>query len=139
MKTYINKFKPFLFAAVFALTVFGISAQAQMMMAKKGAPTVVMIKATWCGACQKVDPIMRQLRSDYGGKLHFVVFDVSDEAAEARSAAKAKSLGLSSFFQANKKKTSTVAIFDKAKKKVFTTNHNYDREAYVAAFDKALK
>lgn len=132
-----RKLKLILTGAAFVVAVFGISAQAQMM-AKKDAPTVVLIKAAWCSACQKVDPIFQELRGNYGDKLNFVVLDVTDEAAESTSAAKAKSLGLASFFEANKKKTSTVAIFKKGKR-LYITDHNYDREAYVGAFNNALK
>ncbi|MEJ7847096.1 MAG: thioredoxin family protein [Pyrinomonadaceae bacterium] len=137
MKTIIKKLTPFLFAAAIIFGAQAITANAQMMMARKGAPTVVLIKAAWCNACQKVDPIFTELKREYGGKLHFVVLDVTDEAAVTASAAKAKSLGLSKFFAANKKKTSTVAVFKKGKQ-LFITDHNYDRAAYTGAFNRSL-
>ena len=137
MKTIIKKLTPFLFAAAIIFGAQAITANAQMTMAAKGAPTVVMIKAAWCNACQKVDPIITELKGEYGDKLHFVVLDVTDEAAVAASTVKAKSLGISKFFAANKKKTSTVAIFKKGKQ-LFITDHNYDRAAYTGAFDRSL-
>ena len=63
---------------------------------------------------------MMGLMQEYGDKLDFVMLDVTTEDTTAQAAAKAKSLGLSSFFEANKKMTSTVAIF-KGKKSVFKT------------------
>jgi len=104
----------------------------------KTKPTVVIIKAEWCSACQKVDPIMMDLMKQYGDKLNFVMLDVTDETTTAQAAAKAKSLGLTSFFEANKKMTSTVAVFN-GKKQTFKTAQNYNRADYAAAFDKALK
>lgn len=101
-------------------------------------PTVAIIKAEWCSACQKVDPIMMGLMKEYDGKLNFVMFDVTNEETTAQAAAKAKSLGLSNFFEANKKMTSTVAVF-KGKKQTFKTAKNYSRDDYVAAFNGALK
>lgn len=104
----------------------------------RAKPRVVIIKADWCSACQKVDPIMMGLMKEYGDKLEFVMLDVTNDETTAAAAEKAKSLGLGSFFEANKKMTSTVAVF-KGKKSVFKTSKNFNRDDYVAAFDKAIK
>jgi hypothetical protein len=78
------------------------------------------------------------LMKQYGDKLNFVMLDVTNDETTAQAAAKAKSLGLSAFFEANKKMTSTVAVF-KGKKQTFKTAKNYNRDEYVAAFNKAIK
>ncbi len=114
------------------LTISAVSAFA------KTKPTVVIIRADWCSACQKLEPEMMKLMKQYGGKLNFVMLDVTNDETTAKAAAKAKSLGLSSFFEANKKTTSTVGIF-KGKKQVYKTTKNFNRADYVSAFDKALK
>ena len=101
-------------------------------------PTVAIIKADWCSACQKVEPIMMGLMKEYDGKVNFVMLDVTNDDTTAQAAAKAKSLGLTAFFQANKKTTSTVAVFA-GKKQIYKTAMNYNKSDYVAAFDKALK
>lgn len=104
----------------------------------KTKPTVVIIRADWCMACQKLEPTMMDLMKQYGEKINFVVLDVTSEESTAKSAAKAKSLGFGKFFEANKKMTSTVAVY-KGKKQIFTTMKNYQKSDYVAAFDKSLK
>ncbi|QQS34180.1 MAG: thioredoxin family protein [Acidobacteriota bacterium] len=104
----------------------------------KTKPRVVIIRADWCGACQKLEPTMMGLMEEYGGKLDFVMLDVTNDETTAQAAAKARSLGLSAFFEANKKMTSTVAIF-KGKKSVFKTAKNFNKADYVAAFEKAIK
>lgn len=104
----------------------------------KTKPTVVIIRADWCSACQKLEPTMMELMKEYGGKINFVMLDVTNDETTAKSEAKAKSLGLSKFFDANKKTTSTVAVFV-GKKQTFKTAMNTNRSDYVAAFDKALK
>ncbi len=106
--------------------------------AAKTKPRVVIIKADWCSACQQVDPVMMGLMKEYGDKLDFVMLDVTNDETTAQAAAKAKSLGLASFFESNKKMTSTVAVF-KGKKQVFKTAKNTNRADYVSAFDKAIK
>ncbi len=135
MKTIIKKFTAiaFAFAIIAGLIGFTTEAKAEPKFAK---PTVVIIRADWCRACQKVEPIMMGLMKEYRGKLNFVMLDVTDEAAEAKSYKKAKSIGLGNFFKANKKKTSTVAIFN-GRSKVFHTIKNFNRSAYVSAFNKA--
>lgn len=137
MKNFINKTTAILFAFTILFGSLGITANANTNTLR-AKPKVVVIKADWCGACQKVDPIMRGLMKEYGKKMTFVVLDVTDEASEARSAKIAKRHGLASFFASNKRKTSTVAVFSGGSK-VFQTAKNYNRSAYVRAFNKALK
>lgn len=106
--------------------------------ALKKSVTVVIIRADWCSACQKLEPVMMGLMKEYGGKINFVMLDVTNDETTTAAAAKAKSMGLSSFFEANKKMTSTVGVF-KGKKQTFKTSMDANRSTYVAAFDNALK
>ena len=121
-----------------AMAVTTVKSNPRVVAATKTKPRVVIIRADWCSACQQLEPTMMGLMQEYGNKLDFVMLDVTNEATTAQAAAKAKSLGLSSFFEANKKNTSTVAIF-KGKSRVFKTMKDFDRANYVAAFKKALK
>lgn len=105
---------------------------------RKTKPTVVIIRADWCSVCQKLEPTMMGLMKEYAGKLNFVVLDVTNDDTTAKSSAKAQSLGLSAFFEANKKTTSTVGIF-KGRRNVFKTAMDTNRADFVAAFDKALQ
>ena len=104
----------------------------------KTKPTVAIIRAEWCSACQKLEPTMMELMKEYGDKVEFVVLDVSSDDKVAESQATAKKLGLGNFFEANKQKTSTVAVFVKGSKPQFVTMQNFDRGAYVKAFDDAI-
>lgn len=135
--------KTMLFAVALLLAAFAFTASAQdtMMKSKSGSkakPIVALIRADWCSACKQVEPIIQDLMQSYSGKLNLIVFDVSNEETTAQAMEKAKSLGLSAFFEANKKSTSTVGVF-KNKREVFKTTHNPDRAVYVQAFDKAIK
>lgn len=122
------------FVVLAAVLFLGFSAANAQSKAK---PTVVIIKADWCTACQQVEPIMMDLMKDYSGKLDFVILDVTSDESATQAAAKARSLGLTSFFEANKKMTSTVAVF-RGKKQLYKTAKNYSRDDYVAAFNKAV-
>lgn len=123
---------------VFALT-FGVRAQEMKdkeLMEMK--PIVAVISAEWCPYCKNVEPVMMQLMKDYGEKLSFVVFDVTNDEMIKKSMMKAEKLGLSEFFKEYKKKTSAVAVL-KDKKVVYKTFNNAKREDYEMAFEKALK
>ncbi len=123
---------------VFALT-FGVRAQEMKdkeLMEMK--PIVAVISAEWCPYCKNVEPVMMQLMKDYGEKLSFVVFDVTNDEMIKKSMMKAEKLGLSEFFKDYKKKTSAVAVL-KDKKVVYKTFNNAKREDYEMAFEKALK
>ena len=104
----------------------------------KTKPTVAIIKAEWCSACQKLEPTMMELMKEYGDRVNFVVLDVSSDDKVAASQSTAKKLGIENFFTANKQKTSTVAVFVKGNKPQFVTMQNFDRQAYVQAFDDAI-
>lgn len=104
----------------------------------KTKPIVAIIRADWRSACQKLEPIMMELMKEYGGKVEFVALDVTSDEKVAQSRATAKKLGLVDFFEENKEKTSTVAVFVKGGKPQFITKANFDRNAYVKAFDEAI-
>lgn len=128
------KMKQFIAVALSVVMILAVIAEA----AQKSKPSVVIIRADWCTACQKLEPTMMELMKEYEGKLNFVILDVTNDETTAAAAAKAQSLGFTSFFEANKKMTSTVAVF-KGKKELFKTAKNYNREDYVSAFNKAIR
>jgi thiol-disulfide isomerase/thioredoxin len=123
------------------VAVFGLIAIMAMMnlsaLAHGKKPVVAIIKAEWCSACQKLEPTMMDLMKQYGDRLEFVVLDVSNEEKLAEATKTAKKYGLSNFLKENQKKTSTVAVFSGNKVR-FQTAQNFDRDAYVKAFDEAL-
>jgi thiol-disulfide isomerase/thioredoxin len=127
--------------ALFALMAMGVAAQDMMqdkMMVDKSKPTVAIIRADWCSACQKLEPTMMELMSQYKDRLNFVMFDVTTDEKAAESAKTASKLGIAKLFAANKKNTSTVIVLGKKNKILFKTTHNFDRNAYVRAFDDAV-
>ncbi len=135
--------KAILFVGALLLTTFAFDASSQDTMMSgessgKARPTVAIIRADWCSACKKVEPIIDDLKQQYADKFNYVIFDVSNDETTERAAKSAKALGLSGFFEANKKSTSTIGVF-KNKCQVFITTHNPKRADYVRAFDKALK
>ncbi len=101
-------------------------------------PTVAIIRADWCSACQKLEPAMMELMNQYKGRINFVMLDVTDDQKAAKAASQARKLGIGKFFEANKKHTSTVVVLSPAHKILYQTMQNFDRDAYVKAFDEAI-
>ncbi|MGH9929750.1 MAG: thioredoxin domain-containing protein [Pyrinomonadaceae bacterium] len=110
----------------------------EKMMIDHSKPTVAIIRADWCTACQKLEPTMSELISQYKDRLNFVMLDVTTDEKTAESVNTAQELGIAKFFQANKKNTSTVIVLGEKNKILFKTTHNFDRDAYVRAFDDAV-
>lgn len=145
MKHFVDRSMRLLFSLTLILGTFAVITSAQEMEKKDGAmmqkeekPTVAIIKANWCGACKKLDPTMMKLMEEYKDKLNFVIFDVTDETTKAKAMEMAKDKDLEEFFNENKDKTSTVAVF-KGGKRIFKTQYNQDRDAYVKEFNKSLE
>ena len=134
--------------ALMAFMALNVAAQDNMMKHDKMAdekmmidhskPTVAIIRADWCSACQKLEPTMSELISQYKDRLNFVMLDVTTDEKTAESAKTAQELGIAKFFQANKKNTSTVIVLGEKNKILFKTMHNFDRDKYVNAFDDAI-
>lgn len=133
--------------ALVALMAMNVRAQEKNMddkmsgqeMIDMSKATVVIIHADWCPACQKLKPTLEGLRKEYKDRLNFVVLDVTTEEKVAEAVKTAGDLGIGEFFDANKKNTSTVVVLGENSKIGFKTTHNYDRKAYVKAFDDAIK
>ena len=47
----------------------------QEEVVKSTKPVVVDFYADWCGPCKMIEPIMKQLSSEYDGKVKFVKVD----------------------------------------------------------------
>ncbi|HEY9688131.1 MAG TPA: thioredoxin family protein [Coleofasciculaceae cyanobacterium] len=99
-------------------------------------PLLVGIHAAWCPGCKNIEPAMMTLMNEYKDAVQFVTLDVTDAKSTQESAKKAKSLGLSKWFEQNKTKTSTVAIMAPGNKKVVKTfMNNPDVHAYEATLN----
>jgi thiol-disulfide isomerase/thioredoxin len=106
----------------------------------QGRPVVVDVYASWCPACKNIAPTLSKLKKDYEGKVHFVVLDVSDKSTARQAETKAKQLGLSQFFEANKAQTGLLAIIDPATGNILAQHrNNANLGDYKAVLDAALK
>lgn len=125
-----------LFVTAFAISTFAQDGmEKKEMMAEKKA-TVVVVRADWCPYCKKIEAYMPELMKEYGDKLEFVVFDITDEETTSASMKLAEEKGLADFFKDNKGAAATVAIIKGGEIK-FKANKKTDRETYEKAFKKA--
>jgi thiol-disulfide isomerase/thioredoxin len=104
-----------------------------------GKPVLVDIYASWCPACKNIAPTLSQLKQKYAGKVHFIVLDVSDRSTTIKAESKAKELGLSNFFKANKTQTGSLTIVDPATGKILAQHRNNPNQSdYTKVLDSAL-
>ncbi len=104
----------------------------------QGKPAVVDIYAAWCGECKEIAPTLSSIRTQYKNDINFVVLDVTNRKTTKQAASSAKRLGLISFFQENKKNTSTVAIVDPGTGEIINQfQGNSKKDDYVAAINEA--
>lgn len=105
----------------------------------QGKPVVVDIYASWCPACKNIAPTVSKIKQQYGTKITFVTLDVSDRASSAKAEAKAKQLGLSKFFAANKTQTGSLTIVDPATGNILgQERNNPELTAYSSVLDAAI-
>jgi thiol-disulfide isomerase/thioredoxin len=119
-----------------------IVAQAKTALAPtlQGKPVVVDIYASWCPACRTIAPTLSQVKQQYAGKAHFVVFNVSDRSSTRAAQQRAKQLGLSSFLQANQSQTSLVAIINPTTGAVIQSfRGNGKLQDYQVALNRAIQ
>jgi thiol-disulfide isomerase/thioredoxin len=105
----------------------------------QGKPVVVDIYASWCPACKNIAPTVSKIKQQYGNKITFVTLDVSNKATSAKAEAKAKQLGLSKFFAANKTQTGSLTIVDPATGNILgQERNNAELTAYSTVLDSAI-
>lgn len=101
----------------------------------RGRPVFARIHADWCSACKATQPTVDALRAKYGSTVSFVEFDVTDAKTSAAAAEKAKTLGLSAFYEENKTVTSTVAVMNPANGAIVDTFYN---DSNASDYEKAI-
>jgi len=101
-----------LFSAAFVITALSLAVPAGSAETAESEAVFVKIHADWCGTCQRLNPTWTELQSEFGDRADFVVLDVTDKDAVAKSRAEAERRGIVVFFDSYKSKTGTVAILD---------------------------
>lgn len=102
-------------------------------------PIVAVIKASWCPACRKIEPTVKQVMKKSMAEADWVVFDISTKENAQKAAAQAKAMGLDSFFKDYGTKTATVAIIHPETKKVLKVLMAESRENKYAEALKAAQ
>lgn len=106
----------------------------------QGKPVVVDIYASWCPACKNIAPTLSQLKQQYGGRVQFVVLDVTDKSKASQAESRARQLGLGQFFAANKSQTGLVAIIDPATGNILAQHrNNASKSAYTSILNALSK
>ena len=101
-------------------------------------PRVMVIRADWCGACKRVEPVLKQALLRYEGRFDVVILDVTDDDAIERSARRAEDAGLLDAFTAAGNRTPTVLVARASDKIARPQGSLLEADTFVRAFDDAL-
>jgi thiol-disulfide isomerase/thioredoxin len=105
----------------------------------QGKPVVVDIYASWCSKCKNIAPTLSQLKQQYQGKAHFIVFDVTNKTKVSESEVRAKKLGLGDFLAKNKSQTGSVTIISPSNGKILGEyRNNTNLSDYTSVLNSAI-
>ena len=98
---------------------------------------LVEIFASWCPGCKNIQPILDQLIKE-NAEIEIIKLDVSTPSKAKASAQQAQSLKITDFYNVNKSKTATVAVFVPTTLEVVSVfQNNSDIEEYKVAIGEA--
>ncbi len=96
---------------------------------------LVKFSADYCGACQKLDPKITELKTKLSQDVVYVKFDFTSDDSKAKTSTLAKEQGLASLLESNSG-TGYLVVYDLKNKKVLATLNNSQS---VAEMEKAVK
>lgn len=80
-------------------------------------PLAVLVFAQWCYNCKQILPRLEPLQAEFGDRIHFDRLDVTNEEAKSGARTKARELGISDLYFANKG-TGLVMLVNRDREKV---------------------
>ena len=102
-------------------------------------PLFVTITMKECYSCQKLKPVIEELKTEYGDRMKFITLDVSSKASLEASKETAAALGIETFFNENKKALPAIGIVCPGGTKVENVfSGETEKETYKEAIDKLL-
>lgn len=120
------------------ITLCFISLQA-VKAEDNSSPLFATITMKECYSCQKLKPIIEELKNEYGDRITFVTLDVSSKTSLEEARETAVSFGIESFLDKNMKALPAVGIICPGGTKVENVLVGETaKEAYREALDKLL-
>ena len=102
-------------------------------------PLFVTITMKECYSCQKLKPVIEELKNEYSDRVTFVTLDLSSKASIEEAKETAADLGIESFFDENMKALPAVGIVCPGGTKVENVfSGEANKEVYKEALDKLL-
>ena len=135
-KDTIFKMKKLLFLFLIILLSFSLQA---VKASDDSNPLFVTITMKECYSCQKLKPVIEELKDEYSDRVTFVTLDISSRTSLEEAKETAASLGIKSFFDKNRNALPAVGIVCPGGTKienVFSGEAN--KEVYKEALDKLL-
>ena len=123
---------------ILLITLISFSLQAAKA-SEDSNPLFVTITMKECYSCQKLKPVIEELKDEYSDRVTFITLDVSSKVSLEESKDIAVTLGIESFFNENKKALPAVGIVCPGGTKVENVfAGETEKEIYKEALDKLL-
>ena len=125
------------------IILLALSCMSMSMQAVKASddsnPLFVTITMKECYSCQKLKPVIEELKNEYSDRVTFVTLDLSSKASIEEAKETAANLGIESFFDENMKALPAVGIVCPGGTKVENVfSGEANKEVYKEALDKLL-
>ena len=102
-------------------------------------PLFVTITMKECYSCQKLKPVIEELKNEYTGRVTFITLDVSSKTSLLEAKETATNLRIENFFNENKNSLPAVGIVCPGGTKVENVfSGEANKEIYKEALDKLL-
>ena len=123
---------------ILLITLLSFSLQA-VKASDASSPLFVTITMKECYSCQKLKPVVEELKNEYSDRVTFVTLDVSSKASLEEARETAANLGIETFFNENKNELPVVGIVCPGGTKVENVLvGEADKKIYKEALDKLL-
>lgn len=97
-------------------------------------PYAILVYADWCYNCKQIIPRLDVLQPAYASRIEFERFDVTNEDRKARTRQRAKDLGVSALYFANKG-TGLVLLVNRDREKVGELRYTLSDDQMRTALD----
>ena len=123
---------------ILLITLISFSLQA-VKASDDSNPLFVTITMKECYSCQKLKPVIEELKNEYSDRVTFVTLDVSSKASLEEAKETATNLRIENFFNENKNELPVVGVVCPGGTKVENVfSGEADKEIYKEALDKLL-
>lgn len=102
-------------------------------------PKLLVVRAAWCPACRRIEPVLKQAFEAYEGKVELVVLDVTDEDSTTNAKRRADTEGVAKIYERAAGRTPTILVALGPDEVIQPDGPPLQTSTYAQALDAALQ